>query len=156
MKKAVSTLLVVALVASPITSWAQDKPSVAPTPTPVISPLNRGQVSPFTGVLFSPEAVAQVIAQQDTERATAALALQHQADVDAAQKKYALDSAASTYLADRTILLAQLTDVQKQNQALQDQLKSNSSGPGAPVWIGIGVAGGIVVTLVTALAISKL
>lgn len=163
MKKAISTLLVATMLATSVPAWA-DPPVpttppaatvTAPTPPPVISPLNRGQPSPFTGVLFSPEAVAQVIAASDTAKAAAALAVQHQAELDAAQQKYALDSAGTTCTADKSVLQAQLTDQQKQNQILTNQLKSASSGPGAPVWIGIGFAGGVVVTVLTAFAISK-
>jgi hypothetical protein len=164
MKKAISTLLIATMLATSAPAWAQDHPApvaptaavaTAPTPSPVISPLNRGQPSPFTGVLFSPEAVAQVIAQSDTARAASALAVQNQAEIDAAEKKYALDSAATTCTADKTVFQAQLTDAQKQNKILQDALKQNTGGPGAPVWIGVGFAGGVVVTVLTAFALSK-
>jgi hypothetical protein len=166
MKKAISTLLIATMLATSVPAWA-DPPTApapmvsttasvtAPTPPPVISPLQKGQVAPYTGVLLSPPAVAQIVAQQDTAKAAAALALQHQAEIDAAQQKYALDSLTTTCTADKNILQAQLTDQQKQNQILTNQLKSATGGPGAPVWIGIGFAGGVVVTVLTAFAISK-
>ena len=163
MKKAISTLLIATMLATSLPAWA-DPPvtttppvatATAPTPPPVISPLQKGQAAPYTGVLLSPPAVAQIVAQQDTAKAAAALALQHQGEVDAAQQKYALDSAGTTCTADKTILQAQVTDGQKQNQILTQQLKSATSGPGAPVWIGLGFAGGVVVTVLTVFAVSK-
>ncbi len=165
MKRAISTLLIATMLATSVPAWA-DPPApaptvtattapTAPTPPPIIIPLNRGQPSPLTGVLFSPEAVASVIAQKDTAAAAAQLAVQHQAEIDSAAQKYALDSLQTTCTADKTVLQAQVTDVQKQNQILSQQLKSATSGPSAPVWIGIGFAGGVLVTVLTTFAISK-
>lgn len=158
MKRAIATLLVATMMATSVPAWADPPPPptvTAPTPPPVIAPLNKGQPSPFTGVLFSPEAVAAAIAQHDTAAAAAQLAVQHQKELDDAAMKYALDSAATTCTTDKNILTAQLTDAQKQNKILQDQLKQNTGGPGAPVWIGIGAVGGIVVTVLTVFAVSK-
>jgi|SRR5579863_1315644 len=167
MKKAIATLLVTSMLATSLPAWADPPvptpaPSVtataattAPTPPPVISPLNKGQSAPYTGVLLSPPAVAQIVAQQDTSKAALALAVQHQQELDAANQKYAVDSLTTTCTADKTVLQAQVTDGQKQNQILTQQLKSATSGPSAPVWIGIGFAGGVVVTVLTAFAISK-
>jgi len=129
---------------------------VVTTPPPVITPLKLGQVAPYPGVLFSPSAVGQIIAQQDTAMATLQLSVQHQATIDADQQKFALDAAATTCTTDKSIFSAQLTDAQKQNLILQDELKRESSGPGAGTWIGLGVVGGIVLTVVTAFAVGKL
>ena len=147
--RGVSAVLVATMLATSAPAWA-DPPApppavTAPTPPPVISPLNKGQPSPFTGVLFSPEAVAAMIAQKDTASAAAQLAVQHQKELDDAAMKYAIDSAATTCTTDKNILSAQITDAQKQNKIL----------PGAPVWIGLGFAGGVVVTVITAFAVSK-
>ena len=167
MKRAIATLLVATMTATSVPAWADPPtatpaptvtataPAAAPTPPPVISPLSKGQPSPFTGVLFSPEAVAAVIAQRDTAAAAAQLAVQHQAELDAAAQKYALDSAATTCTTDKKILQSQIDDAQRQNKALQDQLKQNTGGPGAPVWIGLGFVGGVAVTVLTVFAVSK-
>lgn len=159
MKRIIASLLIATTLATAVPAWADPPPPAvtvtAPTPPPVISPLNKGQPSPFTGVLFSPEAVAQAIAQRDTATAAALLGIQHQKELDDAALKYAIDSAATTCTTDKNILGAQLTDAQKQNKILQDQLKQNTGGPGAPVWIGLGFVGGVVVTVLTVFAVSK-
>jgi len=161
--RGISALLVTTMLVTASPAWASPPAPAAPvatapaapSPPPVIYPLNKGQASPLTGVLFSPEAVASVIAQRDTAAAAAQLAVQRQQEVDAADKKYALDSSATTCTADKNILNAQLTDAQKQSQILQDQLKKNTGGPGAGVWIGVGFVGGVVTTVLTAFALSK-
>lgn len=153
MKRFISCFLVASMVATAVPAWA-DGPAV-PTPAPVISPLNKGQPSPYTGVLFSPEAVAQVIAQQDTAVAALQLAVQHQADLDAAQLKFQVDTLTTTCTAAKSDLQAQLDDNLKQINILNDQLKKNTGGPGAGVWIGLGAVGGTVATILIAVAVSK-
>jgi hypothetical protein len=155
MKKLISSLLVVTMLASSAPAWADGPAQAAPTPPPIVTPLHQGQSAPWPGVLLSPPAVAQVVAQQDTAAAAIQLAVQHQMQLDAAQQKYALDSAATTCTADKTVLQTELTSTQKQNQILSDQLKKATSGPSTPVWVGIGFAGGVIVTVLTALAVSK-
>ena len=156
MKRLVSSLLIVAIAAGSIPAWADGTTaSAVPVSAPTVAPLASAQPAPFSGVLFSPAAVAQVIAQQDTAAAAQNLAVQHQQELDAAQQKFQLDTQATTCTADKGVLQAQLTDAQKQYDAINQQLKKMNSGPGAGVWIGIGVVGGIGVTLLTAFAIGK-
>lgn len=166
MKRIIATLTTVAFVATAVPAWA-DPPkattpppattasTTAPTPPPVIIPLNKGQPSPLTGVLFSPEAVASVIAQHDTAAAAAQLAVQHQLEIDTAAQTYALATQQTTNDADKKVLGAQILDLNNQNKILQDQLKKNTGGPGAGVWIGIGVVGGVALTCLTAFAITR-
>lgn len=148
----VSCLVTASLLASTCPAFAA---GTAPTPPPIISALDKGQVAPYTGVLLSPPAVAQIVAEKDAVAVTVQLAAQHQLDLDRAELTFQLAQQASTCTADKSILQAQLTDVQKQNQVIEQQLRQASGGLSTPVWVGIGVAGGIAVTLLT-LAVSKL
>lgn len=151
MKRFISTLLVATMLAA--SGPATADPTT--TPPPVIAPLSKSQPAPFTGVLLSPEAVAQMVAQQDTAQASQKLAVQHQADLDAAQLKYQIDQLMTTCLADKSVLQAQVDDGKKQVQILNDQLKKTTGGPPASLWVGIGAAGGIVATLLTVFAVSR-
>ena len=156
MKRFISSLLIASTLVASTPAWAADPtPDPAPVASPTVSPLSKGQPAPYTGVLLSPEAVAQVVAQQDTAAAALKLAVQHQADIDAAQLQYQLAQLTTTCTADKNDLQAQVTDNKNQVNILTEQLKSNTGGPGAPVWIGIGAVGGIVVTLATVFAVSR-
>lgn len=155
LRAAAALTVVTTLVATSVPAWAADTTAPAPTPTPVIAPLQQGQVAPWSGVLLSPGAVAQIVAQQDTAQAALQLVVQHQVEIDQAQQKYALAVAATTCDADKQVLQAQVDDGKRQVTVLNDQLKKNTGGPGAPVWIGVGVVGGIVVTVLTVFAIGK-
>jgi hypothetical protein len=155
MKRIISSLLVASMLATSVPAWADPTPPPTVDPAPVVSPLIKGQPAPYTGVLLSPEAVAQVIAEKDTAAAALALAVKHQADLDAAQLKYQVDQLTTTCTADKSILQAQVDDNKKQIIILNDQLKKTTGGPGAPVWIGLGAVGGVVVTVLTVFAIGK-
>jgi sensor c-di-GMP phosphodiesterase-like protein len=155
MKRFTACVTLLALLAPAVPAWAADAVVPAPSMTPVISPLKQGQVAPYAGVLLSPGAVAQLVAQQDTVQAAIQLVVQHQVEVDAAQQKYALDTQQTTCDADKKVLQAQVDDGKRQVVVLTDQLKKNTGGPGAPVWIGVGVVGGIVLTVLTTFAITR-
>jgi hypothetical protein len=177
-KRFVSTLLITSMLASVAPVWAQDRedrvpvrvqpltvqvadasppPAPAPTVAPPanITPLVKAQPAPYTGVLFSPEAIAKVIAQQDAQLQAQQLAVQNQAQVDQAQSKYAVSSLQTTCTEDENDLKAQLAASQAASAAYLKQLQSTSSGPGAGVWIGLGAVGGVVATLVIVFAVSK-
>ena len=70
MNRTVSALLATAVLLTSIHAWADNQ---APSPVPIVSPVSKGQPSPFTGVLFSPEAVAKVVAKVDGDAALAKL-----------------------------------------------------------------------------------
>jgi hypothetical protein len=150
MKRFISSLLVASVLASSVPAWA-DEPRASPT----VSPLQKGQPAPYTGVLLSPEAVAQVVAEKDTAKKEVELAVKHQSALDAAQKKFELDQLVSTCAADKKILQAQVDDNLRQIKILDDQLKKQSSGPSPTFWVGLGAVGGIVLTVATVFAVSQ-
>jgi hypothetical protein len=154
MKRFISTLLVTTMLVSSGQAWAD--PIVGPPlPPPVVAPMQKGQTAPFTGVLMSPEAVAHVIAQQNAVVEHEAMAVKHQADLDAIQLKFQVDQLTTTCTADKSILQAQVDDGNKRVQILNDQLKKTTGGPSPSVWMGIGGVGGVVVTLLTVFAVSQ-
>lgn len=155
MKRFISVALVASMLATTVPAWSDPLTVVAQTPVPSITPLQKAQPAPYTGVLLSPEAVAQVVAQKDTAAKALDLAIQHQIELDGAQLKLQVDEQNSTCTADKKVFQAQIDDGSKQIKILTDQLKNQSSGPGVPVWIGIGAAGGIVVTLAAVFAVSR-
>lgn len=154
MKRLISTVLVTTMLA--ISSHARADVAVVPESSPpVIAPLTKNQPAPFTGVLLSPEAVAQVIAKQDAAIVTQELAVKHQADLDSVELKFQIDQLTTTCTTDKNILHAQIDDQKKQVQILNDQLKKTTNSPSATFWMGIGGVGGIAVTLLTVFAVSQ-
>jgi hypothetical protein len=148
MKRVLSSLLVTTMLVSSMPAWA-DATAAA------VSPISKGQTAPYTGVLLSPQALAQIVAQQDTVAAAMQLAVQHQSNIDAAQSQFQIAQQATTCTADKSDLQAQVDDDKKQINTLTVQLKHNTGGLGAPTWIGVGVVGGVALSVLTAFAISK-
>jgi len=150
MKRLISILLIFAMSLGSFPVWADD------TTKPVITPLSKGVSAPYAGVLLSPEAVARVIADKDAAMASQRLAIQHQLELDAAQQKYALAQAGTTCAADKSILKAQVDANKHQILILDDELKKQASTLSAPLWIGIGAAGGVLLSVITFFAATKL
>jgi hypothetical protein len=147
-KTCVSVGVLVAFTVGTVPCWA-DQPAV-------VSPVKRGQVAPYSGVLLSPPAVAQIVAQQGTVDAALQLAVQHQQELDAVNSAYDLHSTQTTCTADKAVLQAQLNDKNKQIVAITAQLKKQSSAISPGVWVGIGVVSGVIVTVATVLIATKL
>ena len=153
MNRTVSALLATAVLLTSIHAWADNQ---APSPVPIVSPVSKGQPSPFTGVLFSPEAVAKVVAKVDGDAALAKLALQKHADDDAARLKFQVDSLTSKCTEDKRNLQAIVDDGKRQITILENQLKKNAAPKlSGGTWFGIGVASGVVVAVLTTVLISK-
>ena len=64
------TILLILLI--PMTGWAE---------TPQVSPLNKGDKAPFSGVLYNPTAVAELVAQRE------ALIKQHELFMEQLEKQ---------------------------------------------------------------------
>jgi len=121
-----------------------------------LSPMKKGQKAPFTGVLLSPSAVANVIVELKSidERI--------QIEVAAAmQKQTAICEKSTSDLktkqeADRKILQADLADKARVILAKEQEIKKLRDEQTNPwAWLGAGAAGGITLTVLTAFAISK-
>lgn len=157
----VSAFLVVSLLAPTFSAFADppvpETPSAPPAtdPAPVVTPLQKYQPAPFTGVLFSPEAVAQVVAEKDSAAEKTELAVKRQKDLDDAQMRYSLDQANSTCKADKSILMAQIDENERRYKVLNEQLQSATSGLGGGAWFGIGTGLGVAATLLTVFVVSR-
>jgi hypothetical protein len=121
-----------------------------------LSPMKKGQKAPFTGVLLSPSAVANVIVELKSidERL--------QIEIAAATKKQTAICEKSTsdiktkQEADRKILQADIDDKARSILAKEREIKKLRDEQTNPwAWFSVGAAGGITLTVLTAFAISK-
>ncbi len=120
-----------------------------------ISPLKKLQIAPFTGVLLSPEATAQLIVQITTFPQVIKIQVDHQAAVDKAQCDFSLAEQKNTLETDKKILQAQVDASNKIIPVLTEQVKKlEDSRPNTTLWFGLGAAAGVVVTVLLTLAIA--
>lgn len=141
-----------------VTSPLPQSPALVPGEVDVgaaISPMKKGQIAPFTGVLLSPTATAQLIVQIQMQPQVIKVQVDHQAALDKAQCDF--DKAEQKNISDTAnkILQAQLDDNVKQVGILTDQVKSlEASRPNTALWFGLGAGAGVVVTVLLTLAIA--
>lgn len=111
-----------------------------------ISPMKKGQVAPFTGVLFSPEAVATVVAQIHAFDEQVKAEVEHARAQERATCDFRLSEAASKYKADLDIADAKLIERNQRIAVLVEQLREAEDARGnMPLWVGLGSLGGFLV-----------
>ena len=163
MKKILSTLLIVSLT-MPTIARAQEKNKEEPKKETVIvkddpgkvAPLAKNQPAPFPGVLFSPRASAVVATEistakqrRDIEVEAAVKKSEAKKDLDYKNLKVECDT-------DKKILVATNEERSKRIGQLESDLKNAlDAAPSRPFWTGVGVVGGIAVTLLTVFIVGQ-
>lgn len=124
-----------------------------------ISPMRRGQRAPFSGVLFSPRAVADVIVEFESFEERLHIEIMRTINEQQAECDKKLSDVENKLTTDKKILQANIDSKDKVIKELHGQIKilkdeqESRWHPGA--WLGIGAASGIALTVLTAFAISK-
>jgi hypothetical protein len=111
-----------------------------------LSPMKRGQIAPFTGVLLSSRATAELIVQLNSIKDQIKIEVDRALSEERAQCDFKVSEVTTTLTADKKVLQANVDFQGKQISILTDQLKKeeqNRSNTG--LWTGLGVAGGLVV-----------
>ena len=155
---------------------AQSVPSPDPDPRPLdmpspsllpgekdpglaMSPMKKRQRAPFTGVLLSPAAVANIIVEYETIEERIHIEVMNALARSKADCDKQLMDKKTEYTADKKIMESSIRSKDAMIKSLDVEVKrlndeKNSRWhPGA--WIGIGAASGIALTILTAFAISK-
>lgn len=116
----------------------------------VISPMARGNKAPFTGVLLSPQAVAEIIAEFSAFEELLKIELEKLNEQNEAELERKLKNLNIEHEADKKILLVQLETRDKEVLNLGKQLQEEiDNRPNVFLWTSLGVLGGIGVTLLT-------
>lgn len=128
-------------------------------PGEVVSPLKIWQKAPFTGVLLSPSAVAKIVVELSTidEKIQIEVNKTRSEEIASCDKKLADTN--TKFVADKRILEAKVNSLTNDYRLLDNsykKLKEEHESEWSPQsWVGIGVASGIVVTVITAFAITQ-
>lgn len=128
-------------------------------PGAAISPMKKRQRAPFSGVLFSPPAVANVIVELESFEERLHIEIMRTINEQQAECDKKLSDVENKLTTDKKILQANINSKDKLIKELNVQIKTLKDEketrwhPGA--WLGIGAASGIALTVLTAFAISK-
>ena len=146
MKKFISLILIIVMTLSSA-SYAD----VAPA----ITPLKKGQIAPYSGVLFSPEAGAYVVTELESIPEKVKIETEAAVKEAEAKKNFRISEIQSQCKTDKGILEADLSTQKKINEILQGDIeKLEKNAPNKPLIFGAGFLGGVLFTLATVFAIS--
>lgn len=159
-KQLLATLLIGAQMSMAVPAFAQDpSPTVTvtlpqpPAPAPgepdvgaAISPMKKGQIAPFTGILLSPKATATIIANLNALQEQIKIEVDHARAEEQAKCDFRVSETTTHLEADKKILQAQVDDRGKQITILTDQLKKEEANrPNTPLWVGLGTGAGLII-----------
>jgi len=125
-------------------------------PGSAISPMKRGQRTPFTGVLFSPAAVATVIVEIESFQERLHIEVMKSIFEERAAGDKKLNDIIATSNVDKKILQSNLDAAKRETDAFKTELnvlKDSQSNP--YLWTGIGTVSGIALTLLTVFAVTQ-
>lgn len=133
-------------------------PSVPRAETSVgaaVSPMRKEQKAPFTGVLFSPVAVATLISTFDLWPQRVKIEVERAMQVCTAEseKKLADQTATSEY--NNSVNIARIVSLNADNARLESDLRSKESAWSSGTWFGLGVLGGVAFTITTVYVVNK-
>lgn len=148
MKKFVAQLLLITFLL-PVLCFAANPPT--------ITPLNKGQVSPYAGVLFSPEASAYIITELESFPERIKIEVDAATATAESNKNFKINEITIQCKTDKELLQASL-DAQKKNILLYeaDIKKLEENTVNKPLIFGVGFLGGFLFTLGTVFVLSYL
>jgi hypothetical protein len=168
LKKIISIFLcfLIAITSYTRVAYAEDVviPYIPPITVPAtetdvgsaVSPMKKDDRAPYTGVLLSPRAIATILSQFRNQKDQTKIEVDHAVSVERAQQEYKISELKTTSESEKKILEAQLAARKKEIVVLDERLKKEeSSRANVPLWTGIGVGGGVVLTVLTVFAISS-
>lgn len=164
-QKTTSLILSIILILTSKNVFSQQKLNVpSPDPDPVqknaqISPMSKGRVAPFTGVLFSTKATAVVISEIESvndkikieiDKAVSDLTAKNQFQVSELENRCATEKSISqAEINSKIARINQLTD------ELKTARKEAADSPSRLLWAGIGVAAGAATAILITFAVNQ-
>lgn len=139
----------------------------APKPAPgepdvgtTISPLKKGQIAPFTGILLSPKATATIIAQLNALQEQIKIEIDHARAEEKAKCDFRVAEVRTTAEADRKVLQSQVDARNKEINILNGVIKQHEENkPNTQLWMGLsaglGFVAGAGLTVLTVYAVNQ-
>lgn len=161
MKSFVAALMVAVTLTSSVANAQVTFPPVAPVPGEVsvgaaVSPIKKGQIAPFTGVLLSPEAVAKVIVDYNNAKEQTEIEVQKARETQKAEDRLLIDNLSADLQREKAVGDAQLKSRNEQIKIYTDALeKAEKDKPNPTLWAGIGVVAGVAISLLTVFVVGS-
>lgn len=125
-------------------------------PGKALSPMKKGQKAPFTGVLLSPAAVADIIVELDSIEERIQIEVMNATKLNQAECEKKVETLETNSQFDKKMLQATIENKDKNIASLTLELQKSKKEQTNPfLWTGIGLGAGILMTVLTAYAISQ-
>lgn len=121
-----------------------------------VSPMRKGQAAPFTGVLFSPRAIAIVITELKNIPELVKIETDKTKKVCEAECDFKVKNIQIVLESDMKVLKAKLESSNKENAIFQNRIKKiEDSQPNLTWWVGGGFAVGALTTVLIVFGTSQ-
>lgn len=145
MKRLLAIVLLILSLCSSVNFYA-DEPS--------ITPLRQSQKAPYSGVLLNPEAVAKVAVDYNNVKSQIEIEVQKASETEKAKAQKAIDDLRADLQYNKTVSDAMLKSKDKEIDVLLKQVNNLEKYQNNPMlWCGLGLVGGVVITVATVLVI---
>ena len=158
------SVIVVASMLLPNLAMAEDKlgvsallsPPVTPSnekdPGAAISPMRKGQVASFTGLLLSPAAIASIIVDYKDAEAKTAIEVEKAVGNITAKHDFDTKEAAAAATADKKIMQA---DIDQKLARIKSLESAAVDPPSRTLWAGLGAIGGAAFAILTVFVVAQ-
>lgn len=163
MKKIISLFLIYLILIFSNHSYANEK-IIPEAPKPVlgeisvgeaISPMRKGQLAPFTGVLLSPAAIAKVMTEINSISETIQIEVEKSKKEELVKCDYKIQSAILPLKSDVKILNASLEEKKKRIDELNKVVKEQSENQtDTTLWVTLGIGGGFLLGALTTVLVT--
>ena len=145
MKRLLAIVLLIVSLCSAVNVYADE---------PAITPLRQSQKAPYSGVLLNPEAVAKVAVDYNNVKSQIEIEVQKASETEKAKAQKAIDDLRADLQYNKTVSDAMLKSKDKEIDVLLKQVNNLEKYQNNPMlWCGLGLVGGVVITVATVLVI---
>jgi hypothetical protein len=125
-------------------------------PGRALSPMRRNQRAPFTGVLLSPSAVADVIVEIESIEERIHIEVMNAVKTEQTECEKRIETSETKLKTDKKMLQTTIESKDKDILKLNSELeKAKKEQTNPMLWAGIGFASGVVATVLTVFAVSQ-
>lgn len=163
MKKKIISLLLLTSIMLPRTVFAQEVNLATEeahdeyTDKSLVAPLAKGKRAPFTGLLLTPRASAEVITKIDSFDRLIALEVQRVTDDLNAKHDFEVKELKSSFKADKDVLTSDVNRLSGQLKGCESIARMTpEEPPSRTTWAGVGFLSGIIATSLTIFAVQSL
>jgi len=122
----------------------------------MITPLKKSQIAPFSGILFSPRAAAQVATEISSFPERIRIDVEAAVKASEAKKDYERTELSIQCTADKSRIQAISESNAQRMKAFETELKRvQTASPDRTTWFSLGVTAGVIVTVVTVFAVNQ-